>query len=164
VVARTRQRARMIGFPQATLMTGTVAAAFVAALVLTSLAHRYAIRHGLMDVPNVRSSHERATPRGGGLAIVIVVVVWVAAGMGVGWFPGDFGVAVIGGGAVLALTNFIDDHGHVAAPIRVAVQLAAASWAVYWVGPARSVDLGLAIVQLGPAAVPLAVLGAWCSR
>ena len=36
----------------------------------TGLIIRHAVRWGLEDVPNARSSHTRITPRGGGAAIV----------------------------------------------------------------------------------------------
>jgi hypothetical protein len=37
---------------------------------MTGMLRRYAIRAGLIDRPNARSSHSIPTPRGGGLAIV----------------------------------------------------------------------------------------------
>ncbi|MBA1333129.1 glycosyl transferase family 4, partial [Candidatus Endoriftia persephone str. Guaymas] len=43
---------------------------FLGSLLLTGLMHRYALRRGLMDIPNARSSHLVPTPRGGGLAFV----------------------------------------------------------------------------------------------
>ena len=42
----------------------------VCSLVLTGVLRRYALARSLMDVPNGRSSHSVATPRGGGAAIV----------------------------------------------------------------------------------------------
>jgi UDP-N-acetylmuramyl pentapeptide phosphotransferase/UDP-N-acetylglucosamine-1-phosphate transferase len=40
----------------------------------TGLIRRYALRKELIDVPNERSSHTQPTPRGGGLAIVLVTL------------------------------------------------------------------------------------------
>ena len=51
-------------------------AAAVASYCLTAAVRRLALRHGLMDQPNRRSSHTRPTPRGGGLAIVIALSRW----------------------------------------------------------------------------------------
>jgi Fuc2NAc and GlcNAc transferase len=42
---------------------------------LTGRVMRYAVRSSLLDIPNARSSHEVPTPRGGGLAIVIVIAL-----------------------------------------------------------------------------------------
>ena len=59
------------------------AAAAVAAWLLTALVLRRAEALRLIDLPNARSSHSRPTPRGGGLAIVIVVL---ALALVVGFF------------------------------------------------------------------------------
>ena len=40
----------------------------------TGIIRRYALRKELLDVPNERSSHTQPTPRGGGLAIVLVTL------------------------------------------------------------------------------------------
>ena len=55
-----------------------LAGAAAASLGLTGLIRRYALRHGVMDVPNERSSHTEPMPRGGGMAIVVTVVACVA--------------------------------------------------------------------------------------
>ena len=54
------------------------ATALVASAVLTRQLIGWAMGRGVIDVPNARSSHTRATPRGGGLAIVGVVTVAAA--------------------------------------------------------------------------------------
>ena len=48
---------------------------FLAALIGVEAVRRYSNRQNLLDVPNDRSSHSIPTPRGGGLAIVLVVVI-----------------------------------------------------------------------------------------
>ena len=47
-------------------------AVFLTALWLTGRFRRYALAQSLLDVPNARSSHAVATPRGGGVAIVLI--------------------------------------------------------------------------------------------
>lgn len=54
---------------------------------------RYALATKLMDVPNARSSHSQPTPRGGGVAIVLVflaALVWMlsAGSISGGWGGG----------------------------------------------------------------------------
>lgn len=56
-------------------------------LVLTALVRRYALTRQLIDEPNARSSHLNPTPRGGGLAIVLVFLVALLA-LGVAGFTG----------------------------------------------------------------------------
>src|ERR1039458_1504925 len=55
---------------------------FVASFALTGWFRREALAHLLLDVPNSRSSHTIATPRGGGVAIVLSALVALLA---LGW-------------------------------------------------------------------------------
>jgi len=43
-------------------------------------------------------------------------------------------LAFIGAGSVVALTGFLDDHGHIAARWRLLVHFGAAAWGLYWLG------------------------------
>lgn len=111
-----------------------VAACFVAAALATGAIRAWALRNGMMDIPNHRSSHSAPTPRGGGLAIVgAAVAAW-------GWLyfrhaisPGLF-LALIGGGGAVAGVGYVDDRRPVPAGIRLFVHLAAAAWALYCLG------------------------------
>src|SRR5450830_51158 len=113
------------------LLTFTV---FVASLGLTGWFHRQALAHLLLDVPNSRSSHTIATPRGGGVAIVLSTL---GALLVLGWtdrmaWPSVW--SLCGGGALVALIGFVDDRGHVALRWRLAGHFAAASWALAMLG------------------------------
>lgn len=44
------------------------------AAALTGVARAFALKCGIMDVPNARSSHQSPTPRGGGIAIAVTVI------------------------------------------------------------------------------------------
>ena len=44
---------------------------FLLSLILTYLIKTYAIKKGLVDIPNERSSHSVVVPHGGGIAIAI---------------------------------------------------------------------------------------------
>ena len=46
----------------------------LSAAVLVGVVRQLAIRHGVLDHPTSRSSHAVATPRGGGLGLLLVVV------------------------------------------------------------------------------------------
>lgn len=80
------------------------------ALALTAWARAYALRRNLLDQPGERRSHSRATPRGGGISIVAILLLasaWLA------WrFPGQrewFGL--FGSGlALVAGIGWVDDH------------------------------------------------------
>lgn len=109
-------------------------ASFMATAWLTARARAYALARDMIDVAGPRASHSAPTPRGGGVSIVAVgLVVIIVACVGFGASV-DVPVALAGGGAAVALVGWLDDHGHIAAPVRFAVHLAAAAWAVGWLG------------------------------
>jgi Fuc2NAc and GlcNAc transferase len=100
-------------------------------VVLTGLVRRYAIKRSLYDIPNARSSHTNPTPRGGGLAIVAVVLGGVLVGASRDWLSGNLSMALLGG-ALVALVGWIDDRRGVKPSVRAGIHFVAAAWAVYW--------------------------------
>ena len=53
--------------------------AFTVSYILTDLVRLLSLQHGILDIPNARSSHQQPTPRGGGMAIVSVTLAgWLA--------------------------------------------------------------------------------------
>jgi len=101
---------------------------------LTGLLRRYALRIRLLDIPNARSSHLQPTPRGGGLAIVVsfslgLIGWWLSGNMPTAQF-----VATLGGGLMIAAIGLADDRFDLAARWRLLVHVAAAAWALWWLG------------------------------
>jgi len=81
---------------------------------------RYAHVLGLVQVPNLRSSHVQPTPAGGGVGIAVAVSL---VGFSLAWMQGwAMGWGVLGLAAVLAAVGLHDDIRHVPASIRFAVQ------------------------------------------
>jgi UDP-N-acetylmuramyl pentapeptide phosphotransferase/UDP-N-acetylglucosamine-1-phosphate transferase len=83
------------------------------------------LRLQLLDRPNHRSSHVLPTPRGGGLAPVLVLVV---AGLLAGWWLGmalPAGLALLA--ALLAALSFADDRGSLTVGLRLASHCMAAA-------------------------------------
>lgn len=116
---------------------------------LTWILRRYALTRNLLDIPNMRSSHMVATPRGGGMAIVasflMAAVVLLAGGVisvSVAW-------ALLGAGTGIALLGFLDDHGHIAARWRLLGHFSAAIWILAWVGGFPLVDAFGWKIELG---------------
>jgi hypothetical protein len=98
-----------------------------AAAVATWMARYYALRGNLMDQPGERRSHAVATPRGGGIAIVLVVAcasVYLMTrqasvdALWLGFLPGLLLVAGIG---------WWDDHRPLSPWLRLGVQAVAAT-------------------------------------
>lgn len=134
--------------------------AFALAWIGTAAVRAYALRSALIDMPNERSSHTVPTPRGGGLAVVLVFLGALAWGAHAGIVGSDLLLALLGGGAAVAAIGWLDDHRHVPAPIRIAVHAAAALWALYVLGGLSSLRVGTTVLALGPAGWPLAILSA----
>lgn len=106
---------------------GWLSAWFLLALAGTWVVRRYALGRKLLDHPAERRSHRVATPRGGGLSIVIAMLLallWLAWGD-----PQHRGllVAAAGGLVVVAGSGWADDHRPVSARLRLAMHGVAAS-------------------------------------
>ena len=103
-------------------------AGFAATAALTGLARALLRRHGVLDRPNERSSHRAAVPRGGGIAVVgVMLAAWLVL-----WFTdasagsGTLFWVALAGGLGLAAVSWLDDlHGGVPVFVRLAVQVVA---------------------------------------
>ena len=135
----------------------TLALALAASWWGTGLVRRFAQARSLLDIPNERSSHSTPTPRGGGVAIVVVVLAGILTGAAGGWIRDTIALALVPSGAAVALVSWLDDRRGVPQSIRFLVHLAAAAWVVYCFGP---VDIHLGL--LGPIVTVLGI--AWMAN
>lgn len=95
---------------------------------------RFAKRKSLLDIPNFRSSHQYATPRGGGLAIVIsfnLIMVTLAC---IHVLPKTLVEALLIGGTLIAIGGFIDDIHTLSASKRFMAHIVAAVIAISFIG------------------------------
>jgi Fuc2NAc and GlcNAc transferase len=101
--------------------------AFVSSVLLVGIALWYARRTGIIDVPNSRSSHKVATPRGGGIGLVLSTAV-VLALQAYRFRPTYIPELLLLGLAIvaLALVGWRDDRGLASMGVRFAIQVAAA--------------------------------------
>ncbi len=107
-------------------MTGLLAVLAVSA-ALTWGARHYALRRNLLDLPGERRSHGVATPRGGGIAIVLTLLlstgvaalIWPGARVQLGVF--GLGLALVAG------IGWWDDHRPLPAIRRLLVHVLAAA-------------------------------------
>jgi Fuc2NAc and GlcNAc transferase len=123
--------------------------ALLAAAGLTGLVRRFALAHELFDVPNERSSHTVPTPRGGGLAVVAIVLTGAGLLALVGRIPAETFVALLGG-ALVAWIGWIDDRRGLPAWVRLASHFTAAAWALWWLGGMPTLVVGQETAVLGP--------------
>jgi Fuc2NAc and GlcNAc transferase len=141
-----------------TLSVSVGVVTLVATALLTGVVRRRAILRGMLDVPNPRSSHIAATPRGGGLAIALVASVALGALAFAGTMRTNLLWVLIGGGGAVALVGFVDDRRPVSAGIRLLVHVAAALWAVFWLGGLSAIPLHHQVLHLGWIGDVLAIL------
>jgi Fuc2NAc and GlcNAc transferase len=130
--------------------------AFGISFGLTAALRRYAISRSLIDVPSARSSHTIATPRGGGVAIVVAFVLSLGFLYAVGLMSTAGFIAGAGAGIVTALIGFLDDHDHIAARWRLLGHFAAAAWFLAWLDGLPPMELFGFSVYLGWAGYVLA--------
>jgi Fuc2NAc and GlcNAc transferase len=129
------------------LLTG--ASALVLAALLTGVVRRRALRHGLLDVPNERSSHSAPTPRGGGIAIVFASGLALAILGALGAVDRPLIVAILGGGIAVGIVGFIDDRRGMSAAVRLTVHVATSLFALIVFGGLPAIQFGATIVHFG---------------
>ena len=121
------------------------------AWALTAALRHYALKRNVLDIPNARSSHTRPTPRGGGVAFVLVFSIFGAASIALPFNAPPNTWALIGAGLIVAITGFIDDHRPLAARWRLVGHFAGALLVLWSFGGLPTfivlgvgVDLGIA--------------------
>lgn len=136
-----------------------LAVALLASWGATGMVRRYALRRAILDIPNARSSHTVPTPRGGGLAIVMAVLAGVMAGALLGLIDRSLALALVGGGSLVAIAGWVDDHGHVPARWRALCHATAAAFAVWMLGGLDGLRIGAVTIPLGWLGSIVAVVG-----
>ncbi len=115
---------------------------FVLSVLITAGVRAFLIRHGMIDLPNARSSHAVPVPRGGGVGIVVVflsAVVWLFLKQVI---PVKLAWALLGGGLAIAVVGLADDRFKLSPWPRLAVHSLAAGWAVWSLDPLRPFQFG----------------------
>jgi len=99
------------------LMFGTGALSFM----LVGAIRRMALNRNLLDVPNERSSHVAATPRGGGGGIAIAFAFALCGLWAIGWISASIWLALVVCGGAIACIGYLDDRYQVRSSIRFMV-------------------------------------------
>ena len=116
---------------------------------LTGIFRRVALARALLDIPNARSSHTVAVPRGGGVAIVISALVGLLIVRSIGLVAAPLFWGIVGGGVLVSVIGFVDDAGHVAARWRLLAHMISALWIISWIGGLAPVQIGGRIMEPG---------------
>lgn len=130
---------------------------FLVTVVLTGIFRKYALWRNVMDIPNERSSHSIPTPRGGGIAMVLVYLFALAYQLNITGFSNEQ-LALLVGGGVIALTGFLDDHHSLAARWRLLIQILVSVMMVVSAGELPTINILNRTVQPDIVAYPLLVL------
>lgn len=115
--------------------------------LLTGILRRYALSRSLLDVPNSRSSHTVVTPRGGGVAIVVTLLLALPLAIPTGQISADLGLSLLVAGGLVAIVGFLDDHGHIAARWRLLAHFASALLALLCLGGLEAIAVGPFILE-----------------
>jgi Fuc2NAc and GlcNAc transferase len=138
---------------------GVALTAAGATFLLTDFVRRWVVRRAILDHPNERSSHTRPTPRGGGIALVFIVLVWLIGAGVTRMLPLNAVIALAGGGVIVAGVGLFDDVRPLSAYWRLAFHFIAATWTVAWLGGMPTLFVGQSSATLGVAGSVIAVIG-----
>ncbi len=128
-------------------------------LVVTWIVSRAAPPVGLIDTPNPRSSHSRATPRSGGIGVIAGAAVGVAVLSISGVTVGNRLSWLLAGTLAIAVVGVIDDLRPTPALARLLAQVVVATTISAALGGLPSLPLPSPLdVPTGPLAIPLSAL------
>jgi UDP-N-acetylmuramyl pentapeptide phosphotransferase/UDP-N-acetylglucosamine-1-phosphate transferase len=132
------------------------ATVLIASLAATGVVLYFLRRHAILDHPNARSSHAAPVPRGGGLAVIaILVCAWAFVA------PTAMQLeiwVVLLAAALLAAVSWIDDLGSLSPVTRLLAQGAGVAPPLIWLADSGLVFQGLLPQPLDLAATALAWL------
>lgn len=105
---------------------------FLLSIFLTKRIRELTTSRGVLDLPNERSSHSIPTPRGGGMAFVLIFAFLLSYCLFA--FQEDYNIWIaLSGSFVLALLGWMDDIEALGVKVRLAVHSIVALWAIFWV-------------------------------
>ena len=135
-----------------------IVAAGLLSFVGTGWVRKLVLARSVIDVPNARSLHHRPTPRGGGLALSAAALLGIAVLAAMQAVPRHLAIALLGGGALIATVGWLDDVMTLGRLVRIVCQVAAAVWALAWIGWLPVVQLGDTPLWVGAWGAPLALV------
>lgn len=132
---------------------------FIFSILVTGLIRQYSLRYSLIDIPNERSSHRFPTPRGGGISISFSILISIGLLYYLQLIPFDISIAFVGGGMIVSMIGWLDDHKDISITFRIIGYTMASIWSLYWIGGVESITLGEHVIVLNNVGATLVVLG-----
>jgi len=124
---------------------------------LTMLVRGYALKNNMLDVPVARSSHTVDTPRGGGLAIVINIIIACAILIYLNSISLESVSYLLFPALIAAAVSFVEDHRTLPKRVRISLHLLSAV-ALVLLTPNVLLDIGPWAVNLTGFLAPIAVV------
>lgn len=107
---------------------------FILSFALTGLIRQHALAKNIVDVPNHRSSHSLPTPRGGGLAFVILFLLSLPILASISDVSFRIIIPILCSGLLVGGLGYIDDHYTIAARWRLLGHSVVGVIILYWLG------------------------------
>lgn len=131
----------------------------VAAFLIDVWLIRKAESFGLIDMPNSRSSHDRPTPKGGGIGIVVGVFAALSISYAAGVIARDIRYGyIVGGSLAVGLLGFCSDRSDLPPVLRIVVQTLVAALVVFFIGSPTSLTIAGHRFPIGPYGGAIATL------
>ena len=106
---------------------------FLLSFIGTFFVRKFALKKNIIDRPNERSSHTVATPRGGGLAIVVTWFIGLVILFLQNQIQANLFYALLSG-SILAIVSLIDDIIDLKPSVRLLAQTLSAAGGLYFLG------------------------------
>ena len=106
--------------------------ALIASLVITKLLIKIMPKFGIVDVPSKRRAHDKITPRGGGLAFVLIYSILLPAFEYFVVGSIEDSIVVLQMFIPISIVSFWDDISHVMIPLRLLIHVLCSCLAIMW--------------------------------
>ena len=106
--------------------------ALITSLVITKLLINIIPKFGIVDVPSKRRAHDKITPRGGGLAFVLIYSILLPSFEYFVVGSIDDSVLVLQMLIPISVVSFWDDISHVMIPLRLLIHVLCSCLAIMW--------------------------------
>ncbi len=132
------------------MLTLLLLAACCLSFLMSYLIRYYALSCNILDIPNHRSAHQQPTPRGGGLAFVLLFMSWfILCGLRFGVSGLAYPMLASASMILVALTGWVDDLRNLSARTRIVIHFSAAIMLLMSFYSLPGIELGTWMIPQG---------------
>jgi len=118
----------------------------------------YSIKNKLFDIPNNRSSHTLPTPKSGGVAIVITMLITIMSLAFYDFIDINITLSMIIGLSIVAVTGLIDDLKNLSIKNRVVAYIVSVVISLYLIGGLNNISINNYNIHLSDAGYIVSLL------